>query len=110
MTAATTAMAFIALAGIGALSRAALAQRLNRDLPVGTLAANVVASFALGVLDGRGGVAVSIGLLGALSTWSTVAGEVVVMAHSDRRRLALGYLGLSLVGGIGAAWLGLRLR
>lgn len=114
------AVAFVVLAGAGATVRAVLGDRLNRrpprgapalDLPWGTLVANLVASFVLAVLVGRDGasVAVTVGGLGALSTWSTFAVEVIELLGAGRRRAALGYGMLTLGGAVGAAWVGLQL-
>lgn len=101
------------LVGVGLLGAAgavlrALATRANRPLPWGTFAVNLVAAFALGWLHGRTGWwadAAGIGLLGALSTWSTVAAEVSLIRP---RPLAAAYLGLTVVSVVAAAWLGLR--
>ena len=100
------------LAMLGALVRWQLAERLNGLVPVGTLIANTAASFAVGLfsnLEHTGDLLIRVGLLGALSTWSTLAHEVAVLARLDEGRLALGYL-LSTTGlGVGAAFIGLQL-
>lgn len=51
----------------------------------------------------------SVAFLGALSTFSTVVAQVVEDLRRTRRRDAAIYLGASLVAGVGAAWLGLRI-
>ncbi|MGH1503622.1 MAG: fluoride efflux transporter FluC [Acidimicrobiales bacterium] len=114
------AIAFVVLAGAGAAVRAVLGDRLNGrpprgapelDLPWGTLGANLAASFVLAVLVGRdvGSAAVTVGGLGALSTWSTFAVEVIELLGAGRRWAALGYGMLTLGGAVGAAWVGLQL-
>ena len=84
--------------------------------PVATLAVNVVGSFALGWLAGvleRGEPGsgwrpfLSIGLLGALTTFSTFSLEVVhFMKNGEWSKAAL-TIGLNVVLAVGAAWLGL---
>ncbi len=114
-----TTIAFLSIAGaLGALLRASLAHNLNGRIALGTLAANVVAAFALGYLShsrlaaswGEApSIALRVGFLGALSTWSSVANEIADHLRSQRRSDAVTVLALNLVVGIGAAWLGLRL-
>lgn len=84
------------------------------SFPWGTFVVNVVASFVLGlVLGGPAPHAVAslvgVGFCGSLSTWSTLAYDVVRLAE-DRARL-LGVLDVlgSAVAGLGAAGLGLVL-
>lgn len=110
--------------GAGALARVLLGQRLNATIAVGTLAANTLASFCLAVLwEWQGfaqwGIAadwkhsaslgLQVGLLGALSTWSSLAHEVAGHLRARRPQEARLALGLNLALGILAAWLGLQL-
>ena len=108
-----TAVAFGFLAAVGAVARWR-ASRLNRaDLPIGTLAVNVAAAFVLGLLHDVGdGVltALGAGLLGSLSTFSTVVRELIDQSQRGEVARAAGYLGATLLLGIGAAWLGIELR
>ncbi len=102
----------IIAAGLGAVVRHLAAERLNRDFPVGTLAANLAASAALGVAVSAPDMAATvlgIGALGALSTWSTAANEAAAFSREDHGALGLGYLALTVSSGILAAWIGLRL-
>ena len=104
-----TAMAFALTAGLGALARFHLAERLNRHaaIPVGTLVANTSAALAAGTLAGLAGpmaTVVVIGGLGTLSTFSTLTAELVVLP----RRKATLYLALTLVLGLTAAGIGLQ--
>lgn len=99
-------------AGLGAVVRFVLADRLNRSLPVGTLLVNLVASAGLGLVASAPGpvaTVVGVGALGALSTWSNAANEAAAMSREGHGALGLGYLALSLSSGILAAWFGLRL-
>ena len=77
----------------------------------GTLVVNVVGSFVLGVVVGAGlGTAplalVGVGFCGALTTFSTLALEIWDAMSDDRYPHAVANVGLSLVLGLGAAWLG----
>ena len=106
------AVFFVVAAGVGSMIRYLLGGYLNNEFPLGTLAANVFASFALGLVVAAGDpvpTIVGIGALGALSTWSTVANEAAQMSRSDQGRLAAAYLGLTVSTGVLAAWFGLRI-
>lgn len=107
-----TPLAFVLAAGCGGLLRwwALRVDRTGRHL--GTFAVNVLASFVAGLaagLDDPLRTIVSVAFLGALSTFSTVVAQVVEDLRRARRRDAAIYLGASLVAGVGAAWLGLRI-
>lgn len=100
-------------AALGGLIRWRLALHLNADgmVPVGTLMANLIASFAVGALSGldnSSDLVVRVGLFGALSTWSTLANEVVELDRASGRRMAASYLAVTLAGGVALAWAGLR--
>lgn len=105
------ALGFALLAAVGAIGRWQAA-RLNRaDLPTGTLLVNVAAAFVLGLLheaaDGTVTV-VGAGLLGSASTFSTVIRELTDTADT-RPAKAARYLGVTVLLGVGAAWLGIEL-
>lgn len=104
-------------ASVGALGRAILTARYNGRLALGVLYANVLAAFLLGFLQTSdaleslshaASLAIQLGLLGALSTWSSLAHEVAGHLRADRNGDAAYSLGLNLVLGILAAWIGLR--
>ena len=102
---------FAVLAAVGAVARWQMA-RLNRtDWPAGTLVVNVVAAFVLGLLhdtaDGTLTV-VGAGLLGSFSTFSTIVRELVDTAEPQPRAAAM-YLAVTVLLGIGAAWVGIEL-
>jgi CrcB protein len=99
-------------AGLGAVARFVAADRLNRQLPIGTIIVNLVASAGLGLAvsaPGPAATVVGVGALGALSTWSAPANEAATMSRDGQGVLGLGYLGLTASSGILAAWFGLRL-
>ena len=97
----------------------ALLGRLGEGIPYGTLAANLIGSFAVGFLaiwlEGRGPHALYwrafliVGVLGALTTYSALMLECLLMARSQRSGLMLGYLGGTLAGGFVLVWAGARL-
>jgi CrcB protein len=107
---------------LGAVGRywlgGALLRQFGDGLPWGTLAANLIGSFAVGFLavwlEGRGPAALYwrafliVGVLGALTTWSALMLECLLFARSQRSGLMLGYLALTLVGGLLLVWLGAR--
>lgn len=84
-------------------------------VPWGTLGVNLLGSFLLGVmtvmlaeaiLSREHAVALGTGLLGAFTTMSTFAVEVVRMVDGGDRLVAAGYLLATLVGCPLVAWLG----
>lgn len=87
-------------------------------LPWGTLAVNLLGSFAAGWLfawlEGRGPSALywraflMVGVLGALTTYSALMIELLMFSRSGRTGALLGYLALSLVSGFALVWLGAR--
>ena len=97
----------------------ALLRRLGEGIPWGTLAANLVGSFAIGFLEvwleGRGPQALYwrafliVGLLGGLTTYSSLMLECLLLARAPRAGVALAYLGTTLVAGLLLVWLGTRL-
>lgn len=104
-----TVVAFVVAAGIGAVCR--LVARHVLAVPWATLAANLVGAFALGlVVHWQPPVSTVVGTagIGALTTFSTMSAEVVTGWRTARRATIL-YLFVTVVGGIGLAWLGMEL-
>lgn len=106
------------IGGLGALARfvvdGAVASRLGRGFPFGTLAVNLAGAFALGVLVGAAvrGEAYDIagtGLIGAFTTFSTWALESHRLGEDGQLRLGALNFGVSLVLGVTLAWLGREL-
>jgi CrcB protein len=97
----------------------ALLRRLGDGIPWGTLAANLIGSFAIGFLavwlEGRGPQALYwrafliVGLLGGLTTYSSLMLECLLLARSPRPTVALAYLGATLALGLLLVWLGSRM-
>ena len=97
----------------------ALLRQFGSGIPWGTLAANLVGSFAGGYLAvwlvGRGPAALYwrafliVGLLGGLTTFSALMLESLLLARTHRNDLLLAYLGGTLVAGLLLVWAGARL-
>lgn len=95
-----------------------LLRRLGDGIPWGTLAANLIGSFAVGYiavwLESRGPSTLYwrafliVGLLGGLTTYSALMLECLLFARSQRSGMLLGYLALTLAAGLLLVWLGAR--
>lgn len=89
----------------------------DAEFPLSTLVINCVGAFALAVLVVRVWdrapnwlrAGLGPGLLGSFTTFSAVAVSFVSLTAAGSVPTALGYLGLTVVFGLGAAWLGLVL-
>nr|WP_069048796.1 fluoride efflux transporter CrcB [Hydrogenophaga sp. RAC07] len=106
---------------VGALARWRLGLWLSAPgalLPWGTLAANWIGAYAIGLafaffhalpqLDPVWRLAIVTGLLGALTTFSTFSIEVITLLQQGRVLMAGGVAGLHLFGSLLLTWLGLR--
>ncbi len=108
----------------GALARWQLGLWLNpiaisgTVLPWGTLAANLIGGYLVGVcvavfqamreLDPTWRLLLVTGFLGALTTFSSFSAEVVAMLAQQRYALALGTAGLHLIGSLALTVIGMR--
>ena len=93
-------------------------QRLfsSQNLPYGTICANVVGCFLIGLLYGlaEGKFVFSestrafffVGLLGGFTTFSTFAFETYDLARNQYLALALANTGIQIIFGLFAVWLG----
>lgn len=114
----------IALGGsIGAVLRYAIANGihmfLGRGFPYGTLVVNVVGSLGMGVLyvlllerlslGPEWRAALQIGLLGALTTFSTFSMETLLLFENGEAQKAILNITLNVVLCLGATWLGMVL-
>lgn len=85
--------------------------------PLSTLIVNTLGAFALGFLVARLWARVAswlraglgAGLLGSFTTFSAVAVSLVALANAAEWMLAVAWLVATLVLGLAAAWLGVRL-
>ena len=109
-----TAGMFLLLAGSGSLIRWRLQCSSRWEKTSGTLIANIIASFFLGLLLGGSpsGATITVvgtGFLGSISTFSTVMMEVESDLERKRKMPALIYLSVSILGGTVAALVGLEI-
>lgn len=114
-----TVLAICLGASLGALGRWQLGLWGNagNGLPWGTLLANGIGAYAVGVavvffqqhpaLDPAWRLALVTGVLGALTTFSTFSAETVALLQAGRVALAGGYALLSLVGSLLLTWAGM---
>jgi CrcB protein len=105
---------------LGAISRYGLSQWLRAALggsyPLGTLAVNVLGCLGIGALLGLSQestglsentrLVLVVGLLGSFTTFSTFGHETLRLFGEDQLGRALLNVGLNLVLGLGAVWLG----
>jgi CrcB protein len=119
-----TVIAICLGACVGAVSRWQLGLWLNPGpvssglLPWGTLAANLIGGYLVGVcvgvfqqlpeLDPVWRLALVTGFLGALTTFSSFSAEVVAMLQQGRFALAVGTAALHLLGSLALTLLGLH--
>ena len=100
-------------AALGALARWGLSLGLNHlftTLPPGTLAANLIGGYLIGVamgvfaqfpvLPGEWRLFVITGFLGGLTTFSTFSAEVVLALHQGRSGWALATVGAHVLGSL----------
>ena len=115
----TSILAISAGASAGATARWALGLALNRllePLPLGTLAANMLGGYLVGValtffahlpgLQPEWRLLAVTGFLGGLTTFSTFSAEVVTLLHQGRLGWALGAIALHLGGSLALTALG----
>lgn len=118
-------VAAIASIALGGAAGSVLRYVLNRwigqpdDLPLGILVVNLSGTLALGLvatifLDRIGvpdnlRLAITVGLLGGFTTFSTVWLDTLHLLNGGRWAWALTNLLVSAVGGLAAAWLGQQL-
>jgi CrcB protein len=108
-------------ASLGAIARWRLSLWLNAGthwLPVGTLAANLVGGWLIGLLvavfqanpqiDPVWRLALITGFLGALTTFSTFSMETVALLQQGRVAQAFALAALHLAGSLALTWVGLR--
>lgn len=107
-------------ASLGALARWGLALWLNPlgPMPLGTLAANLIGGYLIGIcvavfqalpeLDPVWRLALVTGFLGALTTFSSFSAEVIAQLGQQRYALALGTAGLHLFGSLSLTILGMK--
>lgn len=111
-----TSMFYIAVGGFfGAIFRFILSQALNQkfgaSFPIGTLFVNLIGSFLLGFIIGKGissdlDLLFGVGFMGAFTTFSTLKLENVEMIKKKKYRMSFYYLVISYLGGLSLAYVG----
>ncbi len=96
----------------------ALLRQFGNGFPWGTLTVNLLGAFAVGYvavwLQTRGSAALYwrafavVGIIGGLTTFSSMMLEAVLLARHARGWLMPGYLAVSLLAGFALVWLGAR--
>jgi CrcB protein len=115
-----TVLAVLVGGAVGTAARLAVDLLLphgGADIPFGTFLINLIGSFALGVLVARVWpvapewlrVGLGPGLLGSFTTFSALAVSAVELTAEGAGSTAIVYVVASVVGGIAAAALGIRL-
>lgn len=105
--------------GIGSMIRYACWLLLHsRSFPYATLTVNILGSFIIGLLLALGikeagltedwKLFLATGICGGFTTFSAFSAENMMMLQSGKYTMAFLYIGLSLVAGVGAAWVGFR--
>jgi CrcB protein len=106
------------IGGVGAIARfvldGALAERVGRRFPFGTLAVNALGAFVLGVLvgvtlSGNAYRLLATGLIGAFTTFSTWTLESHRLGEDGELRLGAVNFIVSLIVGVSATWAGRKL-
>ncbi|KGG85039.1 MULTISPECIES: fluoride efflux transporter CrcB [Comamonas] len=104
---------------LGALSRWGLGLWLSAgaSMPWGTLAANLIGGYLIGVfialfqampqLDPAWKLAIITGFLGALTTFSSYSAEVIGLLQQQRLAAALGWACVHLVGSLFMTYMGM---
>jgi CrcB protein len=105
---------------LGAMARYLLSRFVQAQVgpafPFGTLAVNLIGCLIIGalsqiaearnVLTPQSRAFVFAGILGGFTTFSSFANETMVLARADQHLLAVLNVGLHVVLGLGAVWLG----
>ena len=123
MTAVITMLLVVLAGGVGAATRfvadSAIARRVTRaPFPLGIVIIIIVGSFVLGVSTGLASASVlspevarvvGVGFCGGFTTFSTASLEAVKLWAEEGFGRATAYTAVSVVGAVGAAWLGLAM-
>ena len=113
-------IALIAVAGaVGAVMRYGVSRAVqpsDADFPFGTLAVNLSGSLLLGLLgallierfevSSELRTALLVGLIGSYTTFSTLSVETLQLMERGEWMFAALNIGVSIAGGLGAAWAG----
>lgn len=97
----------VALGGMaGAISRYFVQKMVqNKMMPVSTLIVNLLGSFLLGLIVGKGihgglYLLAATGFMGAFTTFSTLNVDLIKLIHSKQNKIAFGYFFITYIGGL----------
>jgi CrcB protein len=107
-------------AAVGAVLRRALGLKLNSllpELPPGTLVANLVGAYIIGIaiaylatassISGELRLLIITGFCGGLTTFSTFSAEVVSLLQQGRAAVAGGVVAVHVIGSVAMTFLGI---
>ena len=107
-------------AAVGAVLRWALGLKLNSllpELPPGTLVANLVGAYIIGIaiayfatapsISGEWRLLIITGFCGGLTTFSTFSAEVVALLQQGRAAVAGGVVAVHVIGSVAMTFLGI---
>jgi len=107
-------------AAVGAVLRWALGLKLNSllpELPPGTLVANLIGAYIIGVaiayfatapaISGEWRLLIITGFCGGLTTFSTFSAEVVSLLQEGRAAMAGGVVAVHVIGSVAMTFLGI---
>jgi len=107
-------------AALGALLRWVLALKLNSllpEMPPGTLVANLVGAYVIGVamayfatapnIPGEWRLLINTGFCGGLTTFSTFSAEIVSLLQQGRAAMAGGVVAVHVIGSVTMTLLGI---
>jgi len=108
--------------GVGSICRYAISQLISTDghsFPMGTFVANILACIVLGFLLGmqlngelriNNGLLLMTGFCGGFSTFSTFSAEGMQLIQNDHLNIALVYIASSIILGVLAVFIGVKLQ
>lgn len=103
---------------LGAMLRIAIGQLMIEEVgfPIATFIVNIIGTFLLCFLVVGGAKilskmidiqqAITIGFLGSFTTFSALSMETVLLVENSQNLMAITYVALSIIGGLGAGSLG----
>lgn len=91
----------------------------SRQFPLATLSVNIAGSFIMGLILAAAvrdqafadnwKLFLATGVCGGFTTFSAFSAENLLLLQNGRFSIAFLYIGISIIAGIGAAWLGFKL-
>ena len=101
---------------LGSIIRYLISEKLNREntIPKGTLLVNLLGSFLIGIVFGMElsmtwTLLLASGFAGALTTFSTLHKEGILLWKTKRKSFAIGYILTTFCIGVLLAWVGYQI-